>query len=129
MKKRTAGTIRRWWGATLVFLGFWLSPLSPWNDVFTNVPIAYAFGFLLSFFYSPLFFPMVVLGYWLTNILGFVLMHYGYAHLHSRHGAYSFQKHWKVYALATTVYTLLIVVLIGYGILPSAQEVIAFTRR
>ncbi|MFA6095884.1 MAG: hypothetical protein WC767_03535 [Candidatus Paceibacterota bacterium] len=129
MKKSTAGTIRRWWGATLVFLGFWLSPLSPWNDVFTNVPIAYAFGFLLSFFYSPLFFPMVVLGYWLTNILGFVLMHYGYAHLHSRHGAYSFQKHWKVYALATTVYTLLIVVLIGYGILPSAQEVIAFTRR
>ncbi|MBI5134306.1 MAG: hypothetical protein HZA81_02905 [Candidatus Taylorbacteria bacterium] len=115
-------------GSFLVFLGFWLSPLSPWNDVFTNVPIAYAFGFVFSFFYPPLFFPLVVIGYWLTNALGFVLMHYGYAHLHSRHGAYSFRKHWKTYALATTLYTLLIVVLIWYGILPSAQEVVGFFR-
>lgn len=128
MKRRTASLIRKWWHSALVFVGFWLSPLSPWNDVFTNVPMAYAFGFVFSFFYAPLFFPLVVLGYWLTNILGFVLMHYGYANLHTKHGTYVFHKHWKMYVLATTIYTLLIVVLIYYGILPSAQEVVGFFK-
>jgi hypothetical protein len=122
-------TLRRWIGGFLMFLGFWLSPLSPWNDVFTNVPLAYLFGFVFSFFYPPAFFPLVVLGYWLSNVLGFVLMHYGYAHLHDRHGPYSFKKHWKVYMLATTIYTLLIVGLIYYGILPSATEVLGFFGR
>lgn len=126
MKKRTARALRTWWHRILVFVGFWLSPLSPWNDVFTNVPMAYAFGFVFSFFYPPLFFPLVVLGYWMTNILGFILMHYGYAQLHSKHGAYSFAKHWKTYVLATSLYTFLIVILIYYGILPSAQEVVGF---
>ena len=129
MKKPASTTIRKWWGATLVFLGFWLSPLSPWNDVFTNVPIAYAFGFIFSFFYPPAFFSLVVIGYWLSNVLGFVLMHHGYAQLHTKHGKYDFRKHWKVYVLATTLYTLLIVILIKYGVLPSAQEVIGFFNK
>ena len=128
MRKRTANLIRKWWHRTLLFVGFWLSPLSPWNDVFTNVPMAYAFGFVLSFFYPPAFFPLVVLGYWLTNILGFVLMHYGYANLHTKHGEYVFHKHWKMYVLATTIYTLLIVALVYYGILPSAEEVVGFFK-
>jgi hypothetical protein len=113
--------LRRSWGGSLVFLGFWLSPLSPWNDAFTNVPLAYLFGSFFSFLYKPLFTPMAILGYWLTNIAGFILMHYGYVHLGRKR--YSIKKHWKKYLIATTTYTALIFILIWYEILPTAEEI------
>jgi hypothetical protein len=116
--------MRKLWNSFLIFLGFWLSPLSPWNDAFTNVPMAYAFGLIFSFNIDYLFMPMTVLGYWISNILGFILMHYGYVQIGS--DKYSFKKHWKSYVLATTLYTFVIIIFIYYGILPSASEVIEF---
>ncbi len=112
------------WNGFLIFLGFWLSPLSPWNDLFTNIPLAYFFGLLFSLISEALFFPMVVLGYWLSNIAGFVLMHYGCVGFNKKE--YSFRAHWKSYVLATTIYTILVCLLIWYGILPSAQEIISY---
>ena len=64
-------------GGTLAFIGFMLSPLSWWNDLFVNVPLALAFAWLVSLFYQPAFEASVIVGYWLTNVLGFVLMHKG----------------------------------------------------
>ena len=64
-------------GGVLVFIGFMLSPLSWWNDLFVNVPLAVAFGWLVSLVYRPAFEAAVIVGYWLTNILGFVLMQKG----------------------------------------------------
>ena len=58
-------------------IGFILSPLSWWNDAFVNIPLAIGFGWLVATMYKPLFQPAVVVGYWLTNVLGFVLMHKG----------------------------------------------------
>jgi len=112
--------LKRIWSGFLIFLGFWLSPLSPWNDLFTNIPLAYVFAFIVSFGFDALFLPSFIAGYWLSNILGFILMHYGYVHITK--SGYSFKKHYKSYVLATTLYTLLIVVLIQFNILPSAQE-------
>ena len=111
-------------GGVLVFLGFWLSPLSPWNDLFTNIPIAYVFGLVFSIISETLFFPMVIIGYWLSNIAGFVLMHYGYVVMNEK--SYSFKNSWKQYVFWTSVYTLLVSILIFYNILPSADEVINF---
>ena len=54
-----------------------LSPLSWWNDLFVNVPLALAFAWLASLVYKAAFGPCAVIGYWLTNVLGFVLMHKG----------------------------------------------------
>ena len=54
-----------------------LSPLSWWNDAFVNLPLALAFGWLVSLIYVPAFGGAVIIGYWLTNVLGFVLMHKG----------------------------------------------------
>jgi hypothetical protein len=54
-----------------------LSPLSWWNDLFVNVPLAVGFAWLVSWFYKPAFEVCVVLAYWLTNVLGFLLMHKG----------------------------------------------------
>ena len=115
------------WSSLLIFLGFWLSPLSPWNDLFTNIPVAYALAFLLSFGVDQLFIPIFVGGYWISNILGFVLMHYGYVHI--KDAKYSFRDHWKSYLLATTLYTVLAVGLIWYGILPSIEDLSAFLNR
>jgi hypothetical protein len=70
-------TKRRVWGSVLGFVGFLLSPLSWWNDAFINLPLAIAFGWLISLVYKPAFEPATVVGYWLTNVAGFVLMHKG----------------------------------------------------
>jgi len=58
-------------------LGFLLSPLSWWNDLVFNIPIAYGFAFLFGLISEKLFFPMMIFGYWLTNIAGLILMHHG----------------------------------------------------
>ena len=64
-------------GSVLGVIGFILSPLSWWNDAFVNLPLALAFAWLLSLFYRPAFEPGLIIAYWLTNVLGFVLMHHG----------------------------------------------------
>jgi hypothetical protein len=70
---------RRVGGGLVGFLGFMLSPLSWWNDLFVNIPIAVGFGWLASLVYKPAFNPAVVVGYWLTNVIGLVLMQKGAA--------------------------------------------------
>ncbi len=67
-------------GGVLGLIGFMLSPLSWWNDAFVNLPLALGFGWLIAWIYPPAFAAAVVVGYWLTNVLGFVLMHKGAAH-------------------------------------------------
>jgi len=68
---------RRVSGGIVVFIGYMLSPLSWWNDLFVNVPLALAFAWIVGLFYKPGFAVAAVAGYWLTNVLGFVLMHKG----------------------------------------------------
>ena len=64
------------WGALAVF-GYILSPLSWWNDLLVNIPIAYAVANLLYAVNSRLFIPAFIAAYWATNILGMILMHLG----------------------------------------------------
>jgi len=64
-------------GGLLAAIGYMLSPLSWWNDLFVNVPLALAFAWVVSLFWKPAFTPSLIIGYWLTNVLGFVLMHKG----------------------------------------------------
>ena len=55
--------------------GYLLSPLSFWNDLFINFPIAYVFGVLFGLISQKLFLTGLIAGYWLSNIAGFVLLH------------------------------------------------------
>lgn len=57
--------------------GYILSPLSFWNDLFVNFPIAYGFGLLCGLISQTLFLPGLIAGYWLSNIAGIVLLHKG----------------------------------------------------
>jgi hypothetical protein len=100
-------------GSLLAFAGFMLSPLSWWNDLFVNVPLAVGFGWLVSLVYRPAFEPAVVVGYWLTNVLGFVLLHKGAQHLLARADRLPYSRRALLRDLAISlVYTGLIILLI-----------------
>lgn len=67
----------------LAFIGFILSPLSWWNDIFINIPLAYGFAWLIGKFadifidvHRYLFTGLFILGYFLTNLIGFLMIHY-----------------------------------------------------
>ncbi|MGD1936963.1 MAG: hypothetical protein ACFCA4_05345 [Cyanophyceae cyanobacterium] len=71
-------TITRWLrGSFWTGLGYMLSPLSWWNDVFFNLPIAYAFGYCVSWLNHDWFLPGTIIGYWLSNVIGIVMMQVG----------------------------------------------------
>ncbi|MEL6775765.1 MAG: hypothetical protein AAFO06_00800 [Cyanobacteria bacterium J06597_16] len=64
-------------GGALISLGYMLSPLSWWNDLFFNLPISIAFGYIVSWIHPHWFIPGTVAGYWLSNVLGMVMMQFG----------------------------------------------------
>jgi hypothetical protein len=110
-------TKRRVWGGALGVVGFMLSPLSWWNDAFVNLPLAIGFGWLISLVYKPAFEPAVVVGYWLTNVAGFVMMHKGGAKLVSKIDKQYSKKDLLRDVGISLAYTLLIVALIKFKVL------------
>jgi hypothetical protein len=64
------------WG-TLAILGYILSPLSWWNDLWVNIPIAYAAANLARWVHPRLFLPALIAAYWITNLVGLLLLHAG----------------------------------------------------
>ncbi|MGA3179052.1 MAG: hypothetical protein ABSF38_01770 [Verrucomicrobiota bacterium] len=115
-------TQRRVSGGIVAFIGFMLSPLSWWNDTFVNLPLALLFAWVVSWFYKPAFAASLVLGYWLSNVLGFVLMHKGGSRILSEEDK---PYGWKGLArdvAVSLIYTVLIVALVRWGILKPMQD-------
>jgi len=69
--------IKKLRGSFLLGIGYMLSPLSWWNDLFFNLPIALLFGYLVSWINPDWFLPFTIVGYWLSNVLGIVMMQMG----------------------------------------------------
>lgn len=67
---------RATWGL-LAVLGYILSPLSWWNDLWINLPLAYAVANLAHAAGARMFLPTFIAAYWATNLLGLILMHVG----------------------------------------------------
>jgi hypothetical protein len=112
-------------------IGFILSPLSWWNDAFVNLPLAIGFGWTVALFYPPAFEPAVIIGYWLTNVLGFVLMHKGAAKMASfeeKQGRYT-ARDWFRDLAVSLLYTLLIVVLVKLQILKPLEDYSKLNRQ
>jgi hypothetical protein len=115
-------------GSATVIIGFILSPVSWWNDLFVNVPLAYLLSYPFSLINSALFLPSFIFCYWLTNILGFILMHQGVVEVRNGIHNNNSQKRnnpklwflWFTYKrdlIASIVYTLAVLVLAGIGLL------------
>lgn len=117
--RSTDGESRLSWGrrtvaAIVAGLGWLLSPLSWWNDLVINVPLAYLFSVPFSLIDERLYVPAFAIGYWLTNVLGFVLLHKGVAGMVSTRKA-SLRHD----LLVGTAYTVVVVIVASLGWLPS----------
>jgi hypothetical protein len=111
------GLKRRIGGGIVGTVGFMLSPLSWWNDLFVNVPLALAFAWIVSLLWPKAFAVSFVVGYWLTNVLGLVLLHHGTKDLLTgKSSPYSRRELAKDAAIALA-YTALILLLVKLRIL------------
>jgi len=106
--------------STYVIIGYLLSPLSWWNDVFVNIPLAYVFAIPFSMLEERLFLPMLILGYWISNLLGFIILHHGINGLFSSHHKINFVRQ----IIITIVYTLVIVVLVLFNWISLPKELL-----
>jgi hypothetical protein len=105
-------------GGFLLILGFLLSPLSFWNDLFFNLPIAYGFGYVCSLFSPNLLLPCSIAGYWISNILGILLMQIGAGDVFQEQPKErNLKKELLMGLVSSAVYTLVILALIQLKIL------------
>jgi hypothetical protein len=117
-------TKRKVSGGTLAFIGYMLSPLSWWNDLFVNWPLALAFAWVVSAFFKPAFVASLILGYWLTNLLGFVLMQKGGEKIISEEDQ-PYSRKCLLRDLAISIlYTLLMVELVKMGVIGPIQDTV-----
>jgi hypothetical protein len=108
---------RRIGAGIVAVIGYLLSPLSWWNDAFINLPLAWLFASLVSLASHGLFAPAMIVGYWLTNVAGLLLMAHGTVGVVAG-GSPRLGKRQLVWSLvAATGYTLLIVWLYACGVL------------
>ncbi|BBD54581.1 hypothetical protein [Planktothrix agardhii] len=105
-------------GGILVFLGFMMSPLCWWNDLIFNLPIAYGFGYIFSKLSQDLFFPSSILGYWLSNLVGILLMQYGAMNVvESSTPERNIKKDLAIGVFSSTAFTLIMVALFQSNII------------
>jgi hypothetical protein len=105
-------------GGFFLVLGFLLSPLSFWNDLFFNLPIAYGFGYICSWLNPDLLLPCAIAGYWISNILGILLMQVGAVDVFQEQPKErNLKKELLMGLVSSAVYTLVILALIQFKIL------------
>lgn len=110
---------RRLLDAIMATTGFILSPLSWWNDILVNVPLAYLFSWPFSAMHEQLFVPSFIIGYWLTNLLGLIMLHLGSAGLlQKQQDKFSFKTSFVV----SLIYSALIFVIVMLGWVESPAE-------
>jgi hypothetical protein len=106
---------RRVKAAVIAIIGFVLSPLSWWNDFLVNIPLAYAFAVPFGFLSRAFFLPAMIIGYWITNIVGFILLHRGMVGFFAQKVKPYTKKMFAKDLLISIGYTLLVVVLVHIG--------------
>jgi hypothetical protein len=109
-------------GKILVSVGYILSPFSWWNDLFVNIPLAYVFALPFGFFSKKLFLPAMILGYWITNVIGFIMIHHGVKDLISKERSKYTKKILIKDILISIVYTGVVVIFVLKGWLKFPTE-------
>ncbi|WP_336229947.1 hypothetical protein [Scytonema sp. PRP1] len=118
LNREQPSALKRLRGGFLLVLGYLLSPLSWWNDLFFNLPFAYGLGYLASRFSPDFFLPAAIAGYWLSNVAGILLMQLGIIDVFQEEAKErNFKKELLTGVVSSTVYTLIILGLIHFHIL------------
>lgn len=116
-------------GGALAVIGFLLSPLSWWNDLIVNFPLSYAIALPFGLIRESLFLPSFIGAYWLTNILGLLLLQKGGEKLFKKEASQiEPSKAIKNTLIWSSIYTVLIAVLILSGVLSFPSEMMARVR-
>lgn len=105
-------------GGFFLVIGYLLSPLCWWNDLFFNLPIAYFFGYICSWLSPDLLLPCSIVGYWLSNIAGILLMQFGAIDVfQGQPKERNFKKELLTGFASSTAFTILILALIQFKII------------
>ncbi|MCX7595306.1 MAG: hypothetical protein N2235_16405 [Fischerella sp.] len=104
-------------GGVLVGIGYMLSPLSWWNDLFFNLPIALVFGYAVSWIYPNWFLPGTVIGYWFSNVLGILMMQFGAIDIFLTEDRRNIRRDLPIALGSSTLYTLVISALVYLHVL------------
>lgn len=102
-------------GGILATVGYILSPLSWWNDIVVNLPLAYAFAFPFGLISRNLFLPMMILGYWITNVAGLILVHQGLRNLVSSEKGKYIRRELARDIVISVIYTIVVVMFARIG--------------
>lgn len=94
-----------------------LSPLSWWNDIFFNLPIALAFGYAVSWTAPSWFVPATVVGYWLSNVLGMVMMQFGATDVFLSEDKQNSKRDLLIGFGSSTLYTVVVAALVYFHVL------------
>jgi len=107
------GILKKLRGGFFLVLGYLLSPLCWWNDLLFNLPIAYFFGYTCSLLSPKLLLPCSIIGYWLSNIVGIILMQFGSADILQKESQErNLKKELFTGLVTSTAYTLVIALLV-----------------
>ena len=109
-------------GGVLAIIGYLLSPLSWWNDIFINIPLAYAFAFPFGLISKTLFLPMMIIGYWITNVIGFMMLHQGTKKILSKNKNKYTKKELSKDMITSIIYALIVVIFVEMGWLKFPME-------
>jgi len=104
-------------GGALVGIGYMLSPLSWWNDLFFNLPIALVFGYAVGWINSAWFLPGTIVGYWLSNVLGILMMQFGAMDMFLTDEKRNVKRDILIGFAGSTLYTIIISLLVYFHIL------------
>lgn len=108
--------------SVIAFLGYILSPFSWWNDLLVNFPISYALAIPIGLLNRSLFLPAFIINYWLTNIVGLLLIHLGVKGFVAKDSPQLTKKELLKTLLFCFLYTSLILVLILTNVLSFPDE-------
>lgn len=104
-------------GGFLFAIGWLLSPLCWWNDLVFNLPVAYGFGFLCKLISPDWLLPGTIVGYWLSNVVGIGLMQMGAVEVFQSETKQNFRKNLLLGVASSTVFTLVVLLLMQFKIL------------
>lgn len=109
----------------MVGMGYMLSPLSWWNDLFFNLPIALVFGYAVRWFNPDWFLPGTIGGYWLSNVLGIVMMQFGAMDMFLTDEKRNLKRDLLLGLGGSTLYTLIVAALVYFQVLAVPDFLVA----
>ena len=105
-------------GLFCLIVGYLLSPVCWWNDLVFNLPVAYGFGYLCSLVWPSSLVSGTLVGYWLSNIIGILMMQFGVVDILPKASEKrNFKKDLITGLISSTAYTVLIIALLQLNIL------------